>query len=260
MTLLLAAVQAVKVVNFPPTPKPDTSSLDAAWQAVRVGGIGDGIAVFAVVISIIIAVVTLNKVNKQLRLNRESNDAVLEDLEYSRKQVAYISRKAKLELCHNRQRIEFKVDLVRDDVVESTTEINLWLFNDGDNTARDCTLFLWLPAKWKVPNWNGILNPAEPFKAQGLKVIANVPLDGKRYWYVAVDVPFPTYPGMARIAHKFEAVLPVGFEGDMLWRIGYDDGIAPPANEPEGRLRFELCNPNKYEAMPQEMQDTNYEY
>lgn len=222
MTLLLTAVQSVKVVNFP---KPDTSSLDASRQAVIVGGIGDGIAVIAVVVTIIIAVITLNRVNAQLILNRESNDAVLEDLGYSRKQAAYISRKAKLELWHNRQRVPFKVDLVSDDRVESTVNINLWLFNEGDNTARDCTLFLWLPSEWKVPGWNGIVNPGMAFGIQGLKAIARVPLDGKHYWYVAVDVASPTYPGMPRIAHAFEAILPVGFEGDMLWRIGYDDGI-----------------------------------
>ena len=122
-----------------------------------------------------------------------------------------------------------------------TITINLWLYNEGDRTARDATIFLWLPwPEWRVPGWNGILNPETYFKDQGFRTIANVPLDGRRYWHVAFDVPFPTYPGVERLAHTFQVVVPIGFKGDVLWRVGYDDGIEPPQSNPEGRLNFNV--------------------
>ncbi len=190
---------------------------------------------------IFIANRTLDKTTEELALTRQSNEFIKQDLEYSRTQATFVSQKARLSLHHDRRRINHVVSFVDKDKSSVNLEIRLWLFNDGDRTARDATMFLWLPwPDWKVPEWDGKVRPDVFFTAQGLKTIANVEVDGKRYWHVSVDLGFPTYPGVERMAHSFIALVPVPYEGDMLWRIGYDDGIEPPADAPPARMRFRV--------------------
>jgi hypothetical protein len=122
---------------------------------------------------------------------------------------------------------------------EVTVEINLWLYNSGNKTARDAKLFLWLPwPDWKVPDWDGRINPKDFFATQGLQVIKNEEIDKRRYWHATVDLSSPSYPGVSYIAHTFRVVSPLPYDGEMLWRIGYDDGITPAAELPPARMRF----------------------
>lgn len=229
-------IKSLPPVDVHSMPPPDS------WTAI---GIGAAVvaAVFAI-IAVIVAVVTVRKINEQLKradeqldLARRELKLVEADLAYSRQQADYISRRAKLRLFHNRQRIE-SLYMQTEQTEELQCEIRLWLFNDGNNTARDASIFLWLPKGWKVPGWDGIHNPEGYFAQQGLKAIANVPVGSDRYWHVVADVPFPTYPGVERLALSFQAVVRVGFDGQVLWRVGFDDGIEPPYSEPEGRLHF----------------------
>lgn len=230
----------VFVGNWPP---PDLTSVH--WAQA-------GVAIAAV--ALIVAIITLTRVNRQiaianetltqakaeLKLAQDSNELLTQDLGFSRTQAAFVARRAKLALGHDRHRVGRRIGSVDTGEPETQIPVSLWIFNDGDMTARDCTIFLWLPwPEWKVPGWDGVLNPEKPFATQGLKVIANVKVDDRRYWHVSADVPFPTYPSVERLALTFQAVLPLPYEGDLLWRIGYDDGMQPPINEPQGRLRFQ---------------------
>jgi hypothetical protein len=187
----------------------------------------------------------------QLKVTEQSNALVLEELEYSRTQAQDVRRKAKLSLWNNRHRIgAYYLVVTSEEQVEEIT-VNLWLYNEGERTARDATIFLWLPwPEWKVPDWNGISNPVEPFAEQGFRVIANVPLNNRRYWNVAVDVPFPTYPRVERLALTFKMQVPVPFDGSVLWRVGYDDGIEPPPGEPERLLNFHIFRRGEGENNP----------
>jgi len=188
----------------------------------------------------------------QLKVTEQSNALVLEELGYSRTQAQDVRRKAKLSLWNNRHRIESYHLVVNGDEERQTITVNLWLFNEGERTARDATIFLWLPwPEWSIPYWNGFSNPVEPFAEQGFRVIANVPVNGRKYWNVAVDVPFPTYPHVERLALTFEMVVPVPYSGSVLWRVGYDDGIEPPPSEPERQLSFNIFRRGEGEDNPE---------
>lgn len=120
--------------------------------------------------------------------------------------------------------------------------IDLWLFNSGNRTARDASVFLFLPDSWRVPGWEGALIERKFFEHQGLKIIGPATIDGKRYWHVSAHVTSPTYPGIENLAHSFIALVPADSKADVLWRVGCDDGVNPPQNEPEGRLPFHVFN------------------
>jgi hypothetical protein len=184
---------------------------------------------------------------KELALTRASNALVQQDLEFSREQVRYISRKAKLELWHNDKKgPDLYSSTESDDEIE--TGLRLWLFNEGNNTARDAAIFLWLPRSWRVPGWDGLHHPEQAFRAHGLTYIANVELYGKRWLHIVYDVPFPTYPHVQRLALTFPVIVPVGFNGRMLWRVGFDDGIEPPPDKEHGSLHY--CFFNRRRGIP----------
>jgi hypothetical protein len=231
----------VQVANWPP---PDLVAIHWAQGGVIVALIALAVAVITLTRvnkQIVLANQALNQAVEELQVTRESNNLVRQDLEFSRTQAFFVSRRAKLALSHNQKRIEHVTSQFGTEQPEIGITVRLWMFNDGDVTARDATLFLWLPwPEWGVPEWDGIHNPEKPFAAQGLRAIANVRIGTKPYWHVSADIPFPTYPGVERLALTFQAILPLPYKGDLLWRIGYDDGIQPPASEPEGRLRFNL--------------------
>ena len=100
-------------------------------------------------------------------------------------------------------------------------------------------LLLWFPKGWRVPDWDGLTNPGPAFAAQGMTVVANVPIGTERFERVTADIPAPTYPSIERLALSFTAILPVDFDGHLLWRVVWDDGVSPPLSEPEGRLWFQ---------------------
>lgn len=243
-SILTLSVHAVPVVvrSMPPAP---TSPGSDPWEQS---------AVVIALITMVVAVVTLLGVLRQIKVandnltlsqlelqtTRESNELVRQDLQFSRTQADFVSRKATLSLHQNEQRIEHAVKQFRSREPYVHAPISLWIFNDGNKTARDAKVSLWLPyPEWKVSDWDGIHNPKVPFAAQGLTSIKNVEIERKRHWLVTVDLSSPTYPNVPYIAHTFMAVLPLPYEGDLLWQIGYDDGIAPDS-EPYGRIRFRI--------------------
>lgn len=194
---------------------------------------------YAAIAAGIIALATLAAVVYQIWLGRQELKAVRDDLELSRKQLSYIERRAKLKLRVSDSDVSSMHWISDDDEVEGT--VRLWLHNDGDNTARTASLILGMPEAWKPPGWDGIHDAAPHFEAQGLKLISNRPTEsGGRCWYVTAEVGSPIYPGMVVLAKEFKMVLPQGFFGDLLWRVGYDDGVEPPRGKPSGRLQFSV--------------------
>lgn len=185
----------------------------------------------------VIALATFGAVGYQIWLGRQELKAVRDDLELSRKQMTYIERKAKLKLRVSDSDVS-SVHWV-DTAGEAQGRVRLWLHNSGDNTARSATIILLMPESWKPPGWDGVHDAAPAFARQGLKLISNRPTehDG-RCWWLTSEVASPVYPGVALLAKEFEIIIPQGFKGDLLWRVGYDDGIEPPPNEASGRLHY----------------------
>ena len=97
-------------------------------------------------------------------------------------------------------------------------------------------------------------DPGPFFAAQGLKLISNRPTerDG-RCWWVTVQTDVPIYPGVPQFVKEFKIRVPQGFYGDLLWRVGYDDGIEPPNDQPPGRLSFRVVYPKQ--AIPIRFED-----
>ncbi len=115
---------------------------------------------------------------------------------------------------------------------------SLFLFNDGERPVRDATLLLWIPMKFDpIENFDW-KHPDQRFGAFGFKYVANVPFDdGRRYWHMTYDIPFPIYPkAPPRLLLRFPLWVPVPTTDYILWRIYYDDGVTPPQEESPGRL------------------------
>jgi hypothetical protein len=197
---------------------------------------------YSAIAAAIIAFGTLVAVGFQIWLGRQELNAVRDDLALSRKQIAYIERRAQLKLrvsdgdVANMQWIS--------DSTEAEGTLRLWLHNDGKNTARSATIILLMPDCWKPPGWDGIHDAGPAFAQQGLKLISNRPTehDG-RCWWITAEVTSPIYPGIPTLAKEFKIIIPQGFDGDLLWRIGYDDGIEPPPDKPSGRLHYSVVSP-----------------
>jgi hypothetical protein len=115
---------------------------------------------------------------------------------------------------------------------------SLFVFNNGERAVRDATLLLWIPMRFDpVENFDW-KHPDERFGAFGFKYVANVPYeDGKRYWHMTYDIPFPIYPkAPPRLFLRFPLWIPVPTTDHILWRIYYDDRVTPPEEEAAGRL------------------------
>jgi hypothetical protein len=115
---------------------------------------------------------------------------------------------------------------------------SLFVFNNGERAVRDATLLLWIPMRFDpVENFDW-KHPDERFGAFGFKYVANVPYeDGKRYWHMTYDIPFPIYPkAPPRLLLRFPLWVPVPTTDYILWRIYCDDGVTPTEEEPAGRL------------------------
>lgn len=252
MSILFLAVQAVRVINFPPTPRPDTASLDAARQSVTVGMVGDAVAIIAVTISIVVAVVSLRKVGEQtalaneslqktidqLKLSRASNDLVKQDLEFSRTQIDYLTREAKLVVSGHMGMPDVHAITIPNQKGRGRVYVRLNLENVGKKTARDATLLLWIPMEFHPVEDFDWHNPGEHFGKFGLKYVAGRrDENGKGYFHMAYDVPFPIYPkAPPRLLLDIELWAPVPTTDYILWRVTYDDGVTPPEDEQPGRL------------------------
>jgi Ca2+/Na+ antiporter len=115
---------------------------------------------------------------------------------------------------------------------------SLFVFNNGERAVRDATLLLWIPMRFDRVESFDWKHPDQRFGAFGFKYVANAPNeDGKRYWQMTYDIPFPIYPkAPPRLVLRFPLWVPVPTTDYILWRIYYDDGVAPPEEEPAGRL------------------------
>ncbi len=178
----------------------------------------------------------LDLTREALEVARKEFDAVTEDLKYTREQAAIMNRTSRPSLCHNEARGQSLSSVFSTSEPEYELEVELWLFNDGAKTVRDATIFLWLPSSWRPTAWNGTGFPEQAFRDLGLNLNSIAIIDGKSYWYVTLDVPFPTYPGIQRRVHRSELVMPADEQYNLLWRVGCDDGMFPPQEEPRGRL------------------------
>lgn len=200
---------------------------------------------FTSALAALIAAVTLGSVAVQIYLARRVLKVALlefktvrDDLKFSRAQVAYINRRAILTLFHNEHRVPYIAFSVSGHDAKTEIPLRLWLMNDGNKTARDALVKLWFPNSWSAPGWNGFQdgNPEPFFTRQGLRYVANVPLNGKRYWHATIDEPFPLYPKVPRLVLDFRMTIPTGTQDRILWRVVCDDGTYPE-EEAEGRLR-----------------------
>ncbi|HEY5095889.1 MAG TPA: hypothetical protein VII69_12310, partial [Candidatus Eremiobacteraceae bacterium] len=180
----------------------------------------------------------LDLAKDELRVTRESNDLVREDLEFSRKQSTYLNRAARLVVSAHDRDNDVSHVTPRNSERKGSFYQTLLLTNDGDKTARDATILLWIPSEFDPVENYDYKHPDRVFGEYGFKYIANVGDEsGKRYWHMAYDVPFPIYPGAPpRIVNRFTLWAAVPTTDFILWRITYDDGITPPQKLPPGRL------------------------
>lgn len=230
--------QPVLVKNWP---APDATSLRWAEVAVAVALV----TLFFVWRQICLAKKALKLTKEaldlaveELRITKESNDLVREDLAFSRTQTEYLNRHAELFVSARYRDIDVHQITVPNENGKGLTHHRLFLSNDGLKTARDATLLLWIPTEFDPIDKYDLKHPDQRFGAFGFKYIANVEVENKkRYWHMTYDVPFPIYPGApSRLVVEFRLWVPVPTADFILWRATYDDGIAPPLNQPHGRI------------------------
>lgn len=197
------------------------------------GEIGSAVAALIAAVTLVFVCVQIYLATEALKLAKKEFDAVREDLEYTKQQTAIINRRAILDLRNKRQRI-MTLDSLSTKPRGPEMEIVLSLFNSGRRTARDASIFLWLPVSWEVPGWDTMLD-----RAQGLRLVDWTRIDGQSYRHFRFDCPSPVYPEIETIVHTFSVVAHHESEEDeLLWRVAYDDGITPEQNESYGRLAF----------------------